>query len=83
MALMDESEKPAKPMRVISSEVIRGQGVRALIQLLMRDHTHFKHLVAIAVVPTENPDFDDCRVYTTNLSHLEKLGLLEEAKKVL
>jgi hypothetical protein len=60
--------------------VLKGEGIRAVLGMLMRDHEHFEGILAIAVVPTEDPGINDCVVYTTNLNFLEKLGLLEKAK---
>jgi hypothetical protein len=78
---MAETETPeVQPLRVISTEVLKGEGIRAVIEMLTRDHAHFDGILAIAVVATEDPGINDCVVYTTNLNFLEKLGLLEKAK---
>lgn len=79
--MSDEAQQ--KPMRVISGKVVRGEGIRAVIQMLMKDHQQFDALMAIAVIPTDDPEYNDCRVYATNLTHLEKLGLLEQAKDTI
>jgi len=80
---MSESEESPKRLRVISGDVIRGEGVRAVLNMAAQDHREFKSVMVIAVIPTDDPDFDDCRVYSTNLNFLEKRGLLDQAKDSL
>jgi hypothetical protein len=76
-------EEPAQPLRVISSHVVKGEGIRAVLEMLVRDSSQFEGLLAIAVVPTEDPERNDCVVYSTNFNYLEKLGLLAEAKDTI
>jgi hypothetical protein len=76
-------EEKALPLRIISSKVIKGQGIRAVLEMIMRDHQHFDAFLAVAVVPTDDPDSNEAVVYTTNLNHLEKLGLLVKAKDTI
>jgi len=76
-------EAQAEPLRVISGDVARGEGVRALLQMVLRDHAAFSGLMVVAVLPGEDRESNDCRVYATNLNYLEKLGLLQQAKETL
>jgi len=79
---MADPGKP-QPLRLLSSKVKRGEGIRAVLEMVMRDHGHFEAFLAIAVVPTDDPEVNESVVYTTNLNHLEKLGLLVKAKDTI
>jgi len=76
-------EEQSAPLRIISSKVLKGEGIRAVLEMLMRDHSQFESLVAVAVIPTGDSGMDDAVVYTTNLNFLEKIGLLDQAKQTV
>ncbi len=81
--MADAEPVKASPLYVISGDETRQQGVQSVIRMVMRDHADFKALMVVAVIPTDSPDYDDCRVYATNLNHLEKIGLLDQARDTI
>ena len=79
---MAQGSEPAS-LSVISGDAIRSQGVRSLLKMILKDHEEFSALLVVAVIPGPDPDYQDCRVYATNLNHLEKIGLLRQAEDTI
>ena len=78
---MAESERA--PLYVISGDEVRAKGIVSVLHSVMADHQAFSALMVVAVIPTGDPEFQDCRVYATNLNHLEKIGLLHQAEDTI
>jgi hypothetical protein len=76
---MAENQKPASRGELVSLDSRRGEEVCDCLERAFDDHAEFESVMVVAVVSSSDSADRYCRVFTGNLNHLEKLGLLQKA----